>query len=160
MRFDLFVHAAEDEFISNLPIPSFPVRRRRGSTRVRVPKTEHWIIDICTYIRHYIGMNWSVAGFDWDEGNEEKCLKHGVSIREIEELFESTVTILPDDAHSTDAEERRLVVGRTKRGRHVLVAFTLRERGGETLVRPISARCMHREEIVHYEKENPGLEDG
>ena len=67
-------------------------------------------------------MEWSVAGFDWDAGNEDKCLKHGVSIGEIEDLFHSTVMILPDDAHSTDAEERHLAIGRTRQGRHVLVA--------------------------------------
>ena len=105
-------------------------------------------------------MRFSVAGFDWDGGNEEKCLTHGVSIGEIETLFHSTVMILPDDAHSTDTEERRLAIGKTRRGRHILVAFTLRERDEETLIRPISARYMHREEIEHYEKENPDLEDG
>ncbi len=102
----------------------------------------------------------NVAGFDWDEGNEGHCLEHGVSIGEIEELFRSTVMILPDEAHSTDLEARHLAIGRTREDRHVLVAFTLRERDGEILIRPISARYMHQKEIDHYEKENPDLEDG
>ena len=29
-------------------------------------------------------------GFDWDDGNRDKCQKHGVSIGEIERLFERT----------------------------------------------------------------------
>jgi len=28
-----------------------------------------------------------VAGFDWDDGNHDKCQRHGVSIVEIETLF-------------------------------------------------------------------------
>lgn len=96
-----------------------------------------------------------VAGFDWDAGNEEKCRKHGVSRAEIEDLFRGTVTLLRDDRHSTAAEERHLAIGKTKQGRHVLVAFTLR--ASETFIRPISARYMHRKEIAHYEKENPDL---
>ena len=37
--------------------------------------------------------------------------------------------------------------------RAVLIVLTLRERYGETLIRPISARYMRRREIDHYEKE-------
>jgi len=32
-------------------------------------------------------MGIGVAGFDWDEGNREKCRKHGVSLAEIEEIL-------------------------------------------------------------------------
>jgi len=97
-----------------------------------------------------------IAGFDWDAGNEAKCCKHGLSRAEIEDLFQGDVTILGDDGHSTAAEQRHLAIGRTL-GRHILVAFTLRTRRGETLIRPISARYMHRKEVEYYEKENPGL---
>ena len=67
----------------------------------------------------------TVAGFDWDAGNLEKCQKHGV--------------------------------GKTHRGRYVFLVFTIRERHGERLIRPIIARYMHRKEVAHYEEENPGL---
>ena len=33
------------------------------------------------------------------------------------------------------------------------LVFTLRKRGVETLIRPISARYMHKKEVQHYEKE-------
>jgi uncharacterized DUF497 family protein len=46
-------------------------------------------------------MHRTVSGFDWDDGNREKCQKHGVSIREIEGLFAGPVMVLPDAAHST-----------------------------------------------------------
>jgi uncharacterized DUF497 family protein len=52
-----------------------------------------------------------VAGFDWDDGNREKCQKHGVMIAEIESVFAGTPAIGPDAAHST-AETRFLAIGR------------------------------------------------
>jgi uncharacterized DUF497 family protein len=36
------------------------------------------------------------AGFDWDVGNRTKCKKHGLSIAEIESLFNRPIIILPD----------------------------------------------------------------
>jgi uncharacterized DUF497 family protein len=67
------------------------------------------------------------------------------------------VAVLPDNAHS--ATERRLcAVGWTDVGRAVFVVFTLRQRGSEVLIRPISARYMHEKEVKAYEKENPDLQ--
>ena len=100
----------------------------------------------------------AASGFDWDAGNLEKCQKHGVSVEEIEGLFAGPLTILTDTDHSL-SEERLLAIGRTWGGRHVFLAFTLRQSDGQTLVRPISARFMHRKEVEHYEEENPDLED-
>ena len=88
------------------------------------------------------------AGFDWDNG---KCRQHGVSIAEIESLFEHVVWISPDVRHSA-REERFKAIGSTGEGRNVFVVFTLRRRGGEIFVRPVSARYMHRKEVIHYEK--------
>jgi uncharacterized DUF497 family protein len=92
------------------------------------------------------------AGFDWDEANEIKCQKHGVSIAEIETLFGRVVSIAPDLKHSTE-EERFKAIGGTEKGRTIFVAFTLRRRGDEVLIRPVSARYMHRKEVKYYEKE-------
>jgi predicted DNA binding CopG/RHH family protein len=41
-----------------------------------------------------------VTGLDWDEGNESKCQKHGVSLSEIETAFHGEMKIFPDLAHS------------------------------------------------------------
>lgn len=101
-------------------------------------------------------MNTIVSGFDWDIGNRVKCQKHGVSIDEIEGLFTRPIMILPDTVHSA-AEERLWAIGRTEASRYVFLVFTVRERGGQGLIRPISARYMHRKEIDGYEKENPDL---
>jgi hypothetical protein len=46
-----------------------------------------------------------------------------------------------------------LALGRREGGRFVLVAFTLRLAGHETMIRPISARYMHRKEVEHYERQ-------
>lgn len=77
-------------------------------------------------------------GFDWDLGNVAKCQKHGVSIVEIESAFLGEPRVGPDMAHSR-VEQRFRAVGRTKEGRHLFVVFALRRRGGEVLLRPISA---------------------
>ena len=66
------------------------------------------------------------------------------------------VAILPDAAHS-QGERRFRAIGRTDEGRGVFIVFTLRRKGDELLIRPISARYMHKKEIDDYEKENPDL---
>lgn len=94
--------------------------------------------------------------FDWDAHNLEKCQKHGVTVAEIERLFEGPLMIRPDIAHAA-SEERLQAVGRTPDGRHVFLVFTYRRLGGEQAVRPISARFMHAKEIARYEQANPEL---
>src|SRR5689334_25325091 len=98
-----------------------------------------------------------VAGFDWDQGNREKCRKHGVTLAEIEALFHGDVRIAPSPKLG-HTEERFVAVGRTAEGRPLFVAFTLRSRFGRQLIRPISARYMHRKEIDAHEKESPKIE--
>jgi uncharacterized DUF497 family protein len=67
-------------------------------------------------------------------------------------MFRRPIAVLPDPLHS-DIEERFKAIGQTREGRPVLVVFTLRRRGGQNYVRPLSARYMHRKEIEHYEAE-------
>jgi uncharacterized DUF497 family protein len=70
--------------------------------------------------------------------------------------FTRPLAVLPDAAHSQH-ENRFRAIGRTDKGRGVFIVFTIRRRGDEVLIRPISARYMHKEEIDAYEKENPGF---
>ena len=93
-------------------------------------------------------------GFDWDDGNRAKCQKHGVSIEQIERLFEDSPAVFADPDHSL-AEQRLRAIGFLGDGRAVFVAFTLRRRDGARLVRPISARFMHAREIRRYDKDHP-----
>jgi uncharacterized protein len=95
-------------------------------------------------------------GFDWDRGNRAKCQKHGLSIALIEGLFARPLAIIPSAADSRE-ESRFCAVGQTGNGRRVFLVFPLRRKGNEQLVRPISARYMHKREIESYEKENPGI---
>jgi hypothetical protein len=100
-----------------------------------------------------VDVDFRVNGFDWDEGNRRKCQKHGLSIREIEVLFTDRPRVAPDPKHSSD-EDRFIAVGKTRAGRQVFVAFTIRTRNKHDLIRPVSARYMHAKEIQAYENES------
>jgi uncharacterized DUF497 family protein len=92
-----------------------------------------------------------VDGFDWDEGNWPKCAQHGLSMPEIEAVMRSGPMVLPD--RNADIFEARFnAVGMNPEGRRVFIVFTFRDRGGKRLIRPISARYMHRKEVNAYER--------
>ena len=90
-------------------------------------------------------------GFDWDDGNREKCCKHGLSREEVEHVLLRPLAVTEDFAHS-DQEARRIAIGLTPSGRHVFVVFTKRLRQGRSLCRPISARFMRGKELRRYEQ--------
>lgn len=75
-------------------------------------------------------------GFDWDEGNRQKCQKHGGSIEEVEEALSSIRFVIDNPSR---AEKRYRTVGTTHAGRHVFAVFTLRG----TRLRAIGVRYMH-----------------
>jgi uncharacterized DUF497 family protein len=93
-----------------------------------------------------------IQGFDWDDGNREKCKSHGVSLEEVESVFINQPRIFPNIKHNAD-EERYHAVGRTHDRRYTYVVFTFRESLEGKVIRPISARFMHKKEIDHYEKQ-------
>ena len=99
-----------------------------------------------------MSMDFSVAGFEWDEGNWPKCGKHGVSREVIEALFRIGPAVYADPEHSLQ-EQRLRAIGKTEAGKWVLIAFTLRRRGAESFVRPISARYIHQREVEHYDRQ-------
>jgi uncharacterized protein len=82
--------------------------------------------------------------------------QHGVSPAEIEALFHGRLFLGPDEKHS-QSEERQWAIGKTETGRWVFLVFTVRERASQKLIRPITARYMHKKEVKHYEEENPEL---
>lgn len=98
-------------------------------------------------------MDKSVAGFDWDDGNTKKCQNHGVSIDVIEDLFRAGKLHVEPDVLNSVVEQRFRAVGKTRRNRAVFLVFTIRDRGGDKFIRPISARYMHKKELDEYEKE-------
>lgn len=67
----------------------------------------------------------NIQGFDWDDGNREKCKDHGLNLEEVESVFFNQPRVFPDISHSKD-EERFHAVGRNHNGRYVFIVFTLR----------------------------------
>ena len=94
--------------------------------------------------------------FDWDAGNSMKSLiKHGVSIEEIETIFEvGQIAPLGVQTSPEVTEERLGILGLSSRGRVILVVFTLRN--GK--VRPISGRVANRKEREFYAKTRKAIE--
>ena len=89
-----------------------------------------------------------VEGFEWDNGNLLKSLlKHGVAVREAEEVFLNEPLLLEDLQHS-QVEPRLHALGETHSGRPLHVSFTLRGEG--KLIRVISVRPMSRKERNRY----------
>ncbi|MBL4757324.1 MAG: BrnT family toxin [Rhizobiales bacterium] len=91
-----------------------------------------------------------ILGFDWDTGNWPKCGKHGVSKSEIESVFKNGPAIQPDPFLH---EERLRAIGRTDEGCFIFTVFMLRSIDDGDLIRPVSARYMHKKEIVSYERQ-------
>ena len=58
--------------------------------------------------------------------------------------------VASDPRHSA-AEYRFIAVGRNAQGSALFVAFTVRTRDRERLIRPLSARYMHRKKVASYE---------
>lgn len=89
-----------------------------------------------------------VSGVEWDDGNWPKCGKHGLS-REIIEFVLAHAKVAPDPRHS-DVEDRFVAVGQDPDGRPAFVGFTYRRAGDHLVMRPITARYMHRKEAERY----------
>ena len=87
------------------------------------------------------------TGFDWDTGNRDKNLKHGVQASECEQVFFNQPLVILDDPKHSVAEDRYAAFGQTDEGRRLVVVYT--QRAG--LLRVISARDMNRREQQFYE---------
>ena len=91
--------------------------------------------------------------FEWDLAKAESNLqKHGVSFAEAMTIFGDSLEVtIPDPDHS-EGEYRFLSLGRSGRGRLLVVAYT--EREGR--IRLISAREAAPKERRTYESEQSG----
>lgn len=91
-----------------------------------------------------------ITGFDWDAGNDRKSKeKHTVGRFEAEQVFfNQPLLVLADQKHSQN-EVRYHALGKSNDARLLHITFTLRS--GDTLIRVISARDMHRKERKIYE---------
>lgn len=92
----------------------------------------------------------NISGFNWDEGNARKNIRHGVSAAEAEQVFFNDPLLLLDDAKHSQSEIRFHALGKTDEGRLLHITFTLGQK--HTLIRVISARDMHKKERAIYEQ--------
>ena len=87
--------------------------------------------------------------FEWDENKAASNLsKHGVSFEEAKTVFDAPLYVDFFDPDHSDEEERYLIVGKSNRGRLLIVSYT--ERGNS--IRLISARVVTRAEREAYEE--------
>ena len=88
--------------------------------------------------------------FEWDPAKAAANLrKHGVSFAEAETAFyDDYAKVLPDPDHSTDDEDRFLLLGLSSALRVLVVIHCLREAG--SVIRLISARRATRVERAQY----------
>ena len=87
--------------------------------------------------------------FEWDKGNFDKNLvKHNVTNREAEEVFENNLKFIFMDEKHSQREERYGLYGRTTAERLLFIVFTIKEKK----VRIISARAMSQKERRVYEE--------
>jgi uncharacterized protein len=94
-----------------------------------------------------------IEGFDWDEGNSRKSSdKHSVTRAGAEQVFFNEPLLVVEDAEHSIRETPLHGLGRTDAGRLLHVTFTLRR--GDSLIRVISVRSMHRKERLRYEQES------
>lgn len=85
-----------------------------------------------------------VHGFNWDSGNVHKVEKHGLSIEQIEEFFQSNPYVCPDLKNSK--KESRFLAFDKLGAKILFVAFTLRAVDGVLKIRVISARYARKKE--------------
>lgn len=91
-----------------------------------------------------------ITGFDWDEGNSQKNVKHSVSTAESEQVFFNAPLLLLEDVKHSLMESRLHALGKTDDGRLLHISFTLRNE--RKAIRVISARNMHKKERSIYEQ--------
>ena len=88
-----------------------------------------------------------VLEFEWDEGNSTKSwVKHKVSVKEQEQVFFDKHKRAFKDTEHSHIEKRFILFGKTKKGRKLIIAFTIRD----AKIRCISARPMNRKEVPIY----------
>lgn len=96
-------------------------------------------------------------GLDWDSGNIIK-IEARVSVKVVEDFFKQKLLIKEDPRHSWN-EKRFLAMGYTRDVRCFIVAYTIRFKEGQRLIRPISARYTHKKEERAYEAEVKKLQE-
>lgn len=87
--------------------------------------------------------------FEWDKHNIEHIKTHNVRSDECEEVFFDDNKVSFEDVLHSQAEERFILIGKTKSERLLYIVFTRRSER----IRIISARDINKKEVHLYEKE-------
>ena len=67
-----------------------------------------------------------ITGFEWDKGNEQKIVKHGVTPAEAEQAFLNEPLVILDDLKHCDTEQCFHALGQSVEGRLLHITFTIR----------------------------------
>ena len=90
----------------------------------------------------------NAAGFEWDEANIKHIARHNVIPAEAEEVFFDPKNVLDEDIVHSIAEDRFIIIGKTKEGKLLYQVFT--KRGNK--IRVISSRDINKKEVKLYEE--------
>jgi hypothetical protein len=89
--------------------------------------------------------------FGWyEEKARANERKHGIDFEEAKSCFLDVFALESFDVEHSLDEDRFVIIGRSERGRLLVVAFTVRD---HTTIRIISAREALRQERLQYEKQ-------
>ena len=88
--------------------------------------------------------------FDWDpQKNDVNVRKHGISFEDAQSTFyDDDALLLFDDEHSSESEERFVLIGADFSARMLMVCHCYRN--GDSIVRIFSARKATKHEIRMY----------
>jgi len=87
--------------------------------------------------------------FEWDKGNLDKSYeKHGITVKEAEELFLDKDVVFVEDIKHSQKEARLIAIGKTFAGKILFAVFTIRK----DKVRIISVRRVNKKERRQYEE--------
>jgi uncharacterized DUF497 family protein len=90
--------------------------------------------------------------FDWDEGNRDKNLRHGVHDWEIQEALTDRRSLIKSRTW-VRGEPRTIMLGRSSTsGKYLRIVVTDRIIGGQRALRPISAVEMSDTERSLYQR--------
>ena len=89
--------------------------------------------------------------FEWDPGKAaSNAGKHGVTFEEAKTVFHDEYALLIDDPDHSKSEDRFILMGRSLRGRVLVVVHCFRQ--GGKVIRLISARLAGKQERKTYEE--------
>jgi uncharacterized protein len=89
--------------------------------------------------------------FEWDRAKAAaNLLKHGVSFEEAATVFADPQGLDGHDLRHSVGEARFLRIGKSVAGRVLIVAYTVRRRDNEEIIRIISSRQASKKERTFY----------